>query len=605
MRLPQHRHAALLSAALTLGVTAATCVPATTAVAAAPVTVTTCADSGPGSLRDAVATPGATVTIPTTLGCTQITLTTGVLALANGVTVNGPGPDLLSVSGGGTTGVFHIAAGATGTITGLTARDAYNPGTSGWDGGGAILNDGTATVRDVVVRDNRSDSAWGSGVWNRGQLTLERVVITNNVGAHYGSGLYNVGNIVMRNSVISNNHSTGAGGGVMNAGSLVMSGSTVSGNRTLVWGAGIMNSSWLEVSTSSFTDNVVNLWGGALYSVYGAMKVTHSTFADNSSLNGWGSVVSVNNNASGYIRLAANVLTRNSGPACRVHAPDLPNPIEDLGHNRVEDSSCAGQGSGTVVAAVTGIGAALSGTGIAADGTAPVLPVDVTSSVRGAVTDPALCIGTDQLGVAWQTVCSAGSVEAGRDTTAPVLTGLPDTMTATASSAAGATVLYPEPAATDDTDGPLPVSCTPASGSTLPLGATTVTCSATDAAGNTGTAEMTVMVTVAWGSWRAPLNSDGSSVWRAGATVPVKFSLSNSALTDLPARFSATRVATQVLGTDAESVTATTATTGALFRFSDSGYLFNWSTKGLPAGTYRIAADLGDGVSHTVQVSLR
>ncbi|MEV0580873.1 HYR domain-containing protein [Streptomyces sp. NPDC050392] len=41
--------------------------------------------------------------------------------------------------------------------------------------------------------------------------------------------------------------------------------------------------------------------------------------------------------------------------------------------------------------------------------------------------------------------------------------------------------------ATDANDGTLPVVCTPASGSFFPVGTTTVTCSATDAAGNTGT----------------------------------------------------------------------------------------------------------------------
>ncbi|MFH9292224.1 VWA domain-containing protein [Streptomyces sp. NPDC017520] len=40
--------------------------------------------------------------------------------------------------------------------------------------------------------------------------------------------------------------------------------------------------------------------------------------------------------------------------------------------------------------------------------------------------------------------------------------------------------------ATDPQDGELPVTCTPPSGSLFPVGTTTVTCSATDAAGNTG-----------------------------------------------------------------------------------------------------------------------
>jgi hypothetical protein len=45
-------------------------------------------------------------------------------------------------------------------------------------------------------------------------------------------------------------------------------------------------------------------------------------------------------------------------------------------------------------------------------------------------------------------------------------------------------------------DGPLPATCTPASGSLFPIGTTPVTCSATDAHGNTGSATFTVTVTL-------------------------------------------------------------------------------------------------------------
>ena len=55
-------------------------------------------------------------------------------------------------------------------------------------------------------------------------------------------------------------------------------------------------------------------------------------------------------------------------------------------------------------------------------------------------------------------------------------------------------VVYTGATADDLVSGNLPVTCTPASGSTFPLGITTVTCTATDAAGNTGTATFTIEV---------------------------------------------------------------------------------------------------------------
>jgi hypothetical protein len=81
---------------------------------------------------------------------------------------------------------------------------------------------------------------------------------------------------------------------------------------------------------------------------------------------------------------------------------------------------------------------------------------------------------------------------ANRDIDAPVLT-LPADPVAEATSAAGAVVTFIA-SAVDATDGTVPVACTPASGATFPLGTTTVTCSATDRAGNTGRGSFTVAV---------------------------------------------------------------------------------------------------------------
>ena len=58
-------------------------------------------------------------------------------------------------------------------------------------------------------------------------------------------------------------------------------------------------------------------------------------------------------------------------------------------------------------------------------------------------------------------------------------------------------VTYTAPTATNSLGASLPVSCNPASGSTFSSGLTTVTCSATDQAGTTGTATFTVTVQAA------------------------------------------------------------------------------------------------------------
>jgi hypothetical protein len=77
------------------------------------------------------------------------------------------------------------------------------------------------------------------------------------------------------------------------------------------------------------------------------------------------------------------------------------------------------------------------------------------------------------------------------DTTAPVVTV--DDKTVEATSPAGAVITYPA-TAVDNLDGPLIPTCAPPSGSTFALGATTVTCTAKDAAGNSGSDTATLRV---------------------------------------------------------------------------------------------------------------
>jgi large repetitive protein len=80
-----------------------------------------------------------------------------------------------------------------------------------------------------------------------------------------------------------------------------------------------------------------------------------------------------------------------------------------------------------------------------------------------------------------------------RDTTAPSVT-VPASITAEAQSTSGASVAYSGVSATDTVSGNLTPSCDHGSGSTFPLGATTVTCTATDGSGNKASKSFTVTV---------------------------------------------------------------------------------------------------------------
>src|SRR5581483_12275106 len=75
----------------------------------------------------------------------------------------------------------------------------------------------------------------------------------------------------------------------------------------------------------------------------------------------------------------------------------------------------------------------------------------------------------------------------------PVIT-VPTVPAVEATSAAGATVNYTAPTATDIVDGTDAITCSANSGDTFPIGTTEVDCSATDAHANTGTASFDVTV---------------------------------------------------------------------------------------------------------------
>lgn len=79
-----------------------------------------------------------------------------------------------------------------------------------------------------------------------------------------------------------------------------------------------------------------------------------------------------------------------------------------------------------------------------------------------------------------------------RDTTPPVITA-PADLTVAATDLDGAPATF-DVTANDPGRGPLPVVCTPGSGSTFPIGATEVNCTATDAAGNAAHASFTITV---------------------------------------------------------------------------------------------------------------
>jgi hypothetical protein len=261
---------------------------------ASTITVTTTNDSGPGSLRQALvdANDGDTITFAVT---GTIGLTSGELAIDKNVTITGPGPDTLAVSGSFLTfRVLHVTPGRTVNIEGLTVTLGFPQ----FDVGGGILNDhAILTLTNCWVATNGAYYG-GGGIYNdggNGSATLTIIdssVTGNGVGGSGadGGGIYNNGAAILTiiNSTISGNSAigefelSGGGGGIAGDGTIINS--TIAGNHAALEGGGILGGGTITSCTISGNsagggDNYRPGIGGG---IFGGGMITNCTISGNS-----------------------------------------------------------------------------------------------------------------------------------------------------------------------------------------------------------------------------------------------------------------------------------------------------------------------------------
>jgi hypothetical protein len=169
----------------------------------------------------------------------------------------------------------------------------------------------------------------------------------------------------------------------------------------------------------------------------------------------------------------------------------------------------------------------------------------------------------------------------------------------------------PTCSATDALSG-LDGSCT-VSGYSAALGTHTVTASATDLAGNTGTASATYTV-LAWTlqGFFNPVNM-APGVWntvKGGSTVPLKFRIfaGDTELTDVSAVKTFSAVQIQCNGTAYDDPVEEFSTTGGTsLRYDTTGQQFiqNWQTPKQPGKCYKVTMTTQDGSSISANFKLK
>ena len=266
-------------------VTTGTFTTAGTLKAAYTWTVTNRNDSGPGSLRAAIANAGSGDTINFALTYDRsgagntIKLSSGPLTINKSLTISGPG--WLAISGENSDVVFVVNGVANATISGVTIEYGNN------FLGNCILNTATLTLTKSSV------VSCGKGVNPDGSTY-------SSPKGQWGGGAFNMGTLKLINTQVYDNHvgcdcSTyvGSGGGIFNYfGTVTLTNSDVSWNDTHGnanpgpsvggGGGGGCDPSNCIPFQSSKSQIFAIMGGGGIYNSQGTMTLTNATISGNS-----------------------------------------------------------------------------------------------------------------------------------------------------------------------------------------------------------------------------------------------------------------------------------------------------------------------------------
>ncbi len=221
------------------------------------ITVTSQTDSGPGSLRQAIASAkaGDTIKFASSLSNKSITLSSGQLTVNKNLTIDGAGAAGLTISGNKAHRIFDIRNDAnsnptTFTLRNLTIANGKTTGV-GEDGAGAAIRTATGTkltVEDSLFRNNSANGSGGGAIF-AGFRSTNKVIDTDFIGNRTG-------------------------------------GNDPSGKSERGGGAiAVKSESQLAVKDSEFTNNT-GINGGAINTLLSKLKVEGSIFKNNDSTPG-------------------------------------------------------------------------------------------------------------------------------------------------------------------------------------------------------------------------------------------------------------------------------------------------------------------------------
>ena len=265
--------------------------------------MTSSADSGSNTLRDALANADSGDTIVFALAPNSTITLASTLTVTNDVSIDGAGSRGLTISGDHAVAGLRIESAATATILNLTIAAA----TTG------IINQGTLTVSKCTLLEN------------------------SNIG------IANTGTLTVANSTFSGNSALSVGGAIkLAAGSAIILNNTFVNNYAQYGGAvGSTSSSASTVVNNLFLGNFATESGGSIHDSAGMVSADHNLYWNNSDTSGTQGTncdgCASNTNAR-TADPSLDGLADNGGPT-QSYLPGVGSSAIDIG----DDATCAGQ----------------------------------------------------------------------------------------------------------------------------------------------------------------------------------------------------------------------------------------------------------------------
>ena len=272
-------------------------------------TVINCADSGIGSLRDAIAHAGNVDTIDmTNLTCATITLTTGAIVITqDDLIVNGRGIDALTIDAANFDRAFVHTGSGNLYLNAMTVTRGYAYAAAGAYGGGCIYSAGAVLLDHVIVSSceaytfDQNVAMQGGGIYANVGVALTDSMVTGcsaiaaHAGSAFGGGVFARNEVYLLRSSISDNK-TGAytspgiavGGGAYSLHAFEMKASTLTGNSAnadstgFSLGGGVSARTEVQIFDSTIDGNTANQVGGC----FCGFQTTSNTRISNSTVSG-------------------------------------------------------------------------------------------------------------------------------------------------------------------------------------------------------------------------------------------------------------------------------------------------------------------------------